>query len=307
VLPEDRYDRDLGDLFPQASTRSTRRSTVAEASREPRLSVWLQQPRARRGAKAPSGLSRERIVAAAVRLLDEEGLRAFSMRKLATELGVTPMSVYWYVENKDDLIELALDEVFQEIVVPPAPEGEPDPDRTEHQRTQRLKELAREFRRVLLRHPWATESAGTYFSLGPGALRVSYGAIDIVASAGLAPEQCAGALDLIVQFVYGFAGVEGNWKRRAREAGIDEEEYYTLVYDAFAGSHPEMMEQAERVAANQRTDFGGRRDREFELALDCAILGIDAMARAARLVRETGQSTGQSTGRTEKHRSDLGC
>jgi hypothetical protein len=68
-----------------------------------------------------------------------------------------------------------------------------------------------------------------------------------------------------------------------------------------------MMEQAERVAANQRTDFGGRRDREFELALDCAILGIDAMARAARLVRETGQSTGQSTGRTEKHRSDLGC
>ena len=55
---------------------------------------------------------RERITEATVRLLDAEGLAKFSMRRLAAELNVTAMSVYWYVDTKDDLLELALDAVF---------------------------------------------------------------------------------------------------------------------------------------------------------------------------------------------------
>ncbi|MFE9251779.1 TetR/AcrR family transcriptional regulator [Streptomyces sp. NPDC007088] len=74
-------------------------------------------PRARaRRSDQPSGLDRERITAATVRLLDEEGLSKFSMRRLAAELDVTAMSVYWYVDTKDDLLELALDAVMAELL-----------------------------------------------------------------------------------------------------------------------------------------------------------------------------------------------
>lgn len=56
-------------------------------------------------------------------MLDAEGLAKFSMRRLAAELNVTAMSVYWYVDTKDDLLELALDAVFGELELPDAESG----------------------------------------------------------------------------------------------------------------------------------------------------------------------------------------
>ncbi|EGG46128.1 TetR family transcriptional regulator [Streptomyces griseoaurantiacus M045] len=101
------------------------------AGRPPRTSVWLEDRAPRGGGRGgggqPSGLDRDRITAATVRLLDAEGLTKFSMRRLAAELNVTAMSVYWYVDTKDDLLELALDAAFGEIR-PPDPEAHPDPE-----------------------------------------------------------------------------------------------------------------------------------------------------------------------------------
>ena len=77
-------------------------------------SVWVRPPKHARRGSAPTGLSRDRIVDAAVTLLDAGDAQSFSMRKLAAELDVTPMSVYWYVDNKDELLELALDHVLGE-------------------------------------------------------------------------------------------------------------------------------------------------------------------------------------------------
>src|SRR5690554_3028342 len=50
-------------------------------------------------------LSRERVVEAAVELAEEQGLQAVSLRQVARRLGVTPMALYWHVENKDDLLD----------------------------------------------------------------------------------------------------------------------------------------------------------------------------------------------------------
>src|SRR5690606_26001370 len=78
------------------------------SGRAARPSVWLagREPRrSGRGGGQPSGLDRERITEVTVRLLDAEGLARFSMRRLAAELNVTAMSVYWYVDTKDDLLE----------------------------------------------------------------------------------------------------------------------------------------------------------------------------------------------------------
>ncbi len=82
-------------------------------------SVWLtERPPLTRKAGQPAGLDLDKIVAATVRLLDSEGLAKFSMRRLAAELGVTAMSVYWYVDTKDDLLELAMDAVAGEMTLP---------------------------------------------------------------------------------------------------------------------------------------------------------------------------------------------
>ncbi|XIE79353.1 TetR/AcrR family transcriptional regulator [Streptomyces sp. SBR177] len=88
---------------------------AADRAKNPaRSSVWLENRAARSGG-GPAGLDRERIVAASIRMLDEEGLAKLSMRRLATELNVTAMSLYWYVDTKDDILEYAIDTVYGEM------------------------------------------------------------------------------------------------------------------------------------------------------------------------------------------------
>lgn len=93
-----------------------------------RTSVWLDRrtPSRTRKPDHTAGLDRERITATSVRLLDAEGLAKFSMRYFAAELDVTAMSLYWYVDTKDDLLELAMDSVYREFTPP----GRTRPGRT---------------------------------------------------------------------------------------------------------------------------------------------------------------------------------
>lgn len=91
-----------------------------------------------------AGLSRERVLSTALQLVDDEGVDALSMRRLGRELGVEAMSLYSYVENKQDLVEGVVEQVFREM--PLATLGVGDwPDR--------LRQHASTFREVLLRHP----------------------------------------------------------------------------------------------------------------------------------------------------------
>src|SRR2546423_7760510 len=67
-------------------------------------------------------LSRERILASALELVDEQGIDALSMRKLGQSLGYEAMSLYNHVANKDDLLDGILDLVLAEME-PPDPAG----------------------------------------------------------------------------------------------------------------------------------------------------------------------------------------
>ena len=60
-------------------------------------------------------LTRARIVDAALRIIDRDGLDALSMRRLGDELGAGTTSVYWHVANKDQLLDLVLDHVLGEV------------------------------------------------------------------------------------------------------------------------------------------------------------------------------------------------
>ncbi|MFJ4775084.1 TetR/AcrR family transcriptional regulator [Streptomyces sp. NPDC088762] len=175
---------------------------------EVRTSVWLAaRPAApaRRRSEAPSGLDRERITAATVRLLDAEGLGRFSMRRLAAGLGVTAMSLYWYVDTKHDLLELALDSALGELALATgsAPDGWPG----------RLRALARGYRRMLADHPWVSPLAAAYPNIGPHARAFDTALQRLLDATGLADAARTGAHLALSQFLHGCGGAA----RRAPE------------------------------------------------------------------------------------------
>ncbi|KJY23500.1 MULTISPECIES: TetR/AcrR family transcriptional regulator [Streptomyces] len=171
---------------------------------ETRTSVWLvARPTTpgRRRTEAPSGLDRERITAATVRLLDAAGLARFSMRRLAAGLGVTAMSLYWYVDTKHDLLELALDRALGELALP-AGSGGP----AETGWTGGLKDLARAYRRVLADHPWVAPLSAAYPNIGPHARAFDAALQRLMDATGLVGATRTGAHLAVRQFLHGCGG-----------------------------------------------------------------------------------------------------
>ncbi|MFE6907349.1 TetR/AcrR family transcriptional regulator [Streptomyces erythrochromogenes] len=171
---------------------------------ETRTSVWLVSrpaPPGRRRTEAPSGLDRDRITAATVRLLDADGLARFSMRRLAAGLGVTAMSLYWYVDTKHDLLELALDRALGGPALPvgqSASGGDGWPGG--------LKELARGYRRVLADHPWVAPLSAAYPNIGPRARAFDAALQRLMDATGLVGADRTGAHLAVRQFLHGCGG-----------------------------------------------------------------------------------------------------
>src|SRR3954469_21033636 len=67
---------------------------------------------------ARASLTRDRVVDRALAVADAEGIEAVTIRRLATELGVTPMALYWHFKTKDDLLAGAADRLLDDVVVP---------------------------------------------------------------------------------------------------------------------------------------------------------------------------------------------
>ncbi|GHK03717.1 TetR family transcriptional regulator [Streptomyces sp. Y2F8-2] len=239
-----------------------------------RTSVWLEG-KARRGGRGggqPSGLDRERITEAAVRLLDAEGLARFSMRRLAAELDVTAMSVYWYVDTKDDLLELALDAAFGEVRLPSGDTGEDWRDQ--------LRDLAAEYRALLVRHPWLSPLAGTFLNIGPNAVAFSLAVQRVIRLTGLPAHGRMGAISAVFQFVYGFGTIEGHFIARCAAAGLSQDEYFRHAMSAVTES-TDLGEVVHRSADLMQARGGDTveemRERDFAFALETLIAGIEAM------------------------------
>ncbi|MET8165163.1 TetR/AcrR family transcriptional regulator [Streptomyces sp. NPDC005329] len=241
-------------------------------------SVWLEGKARRRGRGGgqPSGLDRDRITEATVRLLDAEGLAKFSMRRLAAELNVTAMSVYWYVDTKDDLLELALDTAFGELTALPDPTDE-DADWREQLRT-----LATEYRGLLVRHPWLSPLAGNYLNIGPNSIVFSRTVQQVVCRTGLPARGITGAISAVFQFVYGYGTIEGHFFARVADTGLTPDEYFRQAMTATAGAPQtaEIIEQSKTLMAARGGDtVEEMMSRDFTFALDLLIAGIEAMVK----------------------------
>ncbi|PNG20505.1 TetR/AcrR family transcriptional regulator [Streptomyces cahuitamycinicus] len=248
---------------------------MARAARQdqPRSSVWLEsKAHRRRGGGQPSGLDRARIIEVTVRLLDAEGLAKFSMRRLAGELNLTAMSVYWYVDTKDDLLELALDEVMGGMRLP-------DPGAGEDWRDQ-VRALAREYRTLLVRHPWVSALVGAFLNIGPNNLAFSRVVQRVVRRTGLPAKRMTSTISAVFQFVYGYGTLEGHLASRAAAGGMSVDEYFQQALSTVT-SAPQaadvVKESQEIMAARGGDTVAEMLERDFEFALELLIAGIDAM------------------------------
>lgn len=145
-------------------------------------------------------LSRELIAETALRLTDEVGLAGLSMRKLGAELGVEAMSLYHYIDNKDDLLDAVLDRLYTEIDLPI--------DIPDEQWEPAVRQGLAAFRGVLLRHPAALELFSSRPSISTTSLDVllwSYQRFEVM---GLSAEQSTMAFRFIISFVMGHAADE---------------------------------------------------------------------------------------------------
>ncbi|MFF0163017.1 TetR/AcrR family transcriptional regulator [Streptomyces sp. NPDC005263] len=252
---------------------------VKAAQKAARTSVWLEGKTRRggRGGGQPSGLDRERITEVTVRLLDSEGLDRFSMRRLAAELNVTAMSVYWYVDTKDDLLELALDAVFGGLDLP-------DPDADEDWRDQ-LRTLARAYRALLVRHPWLSPLVGRYLNIGPNNMAFVRVMQRVIRKAALPVHGITGAISAVFQFVYGYGTIEGHFFARVADAGMSPDEYFrhSLSTVTLAPDAAEVIQESTEIMEARGGDtVEEMMERDFEFALELLLAGIEAMVERGR-------------------------
>lgn len=197
-------------------------------------------------------LSRDRIAAAALELIDTEGMAGLSMRKLGAQLGVEAMSLYHYVRNKDDLLDAVLDRLYSEIDLP-AVEDE-DWERT-------IRAGLRSFREVLQRHPAALELFATRPARSPESFSVLFWAYGRFRSYGLELADANAALHFVVSFVMGHV-----WSQHGTLAQLQATDGTDVMGFELSTEEARFVEHCRDVAA----------DSLFETGLDTVVAGLRA-------------------------------
>jgi AcrR family transcriptional regulator len=139
-------------------------------------------------------LSRERVLRAAIGLADASGIEALTMRRLAKELGVEAMTLYYYVANKDEILTGITDLVVGEFELPP---GDVD-------WKQGLRLTAISAHRVLLRHGWAANLMLSGSDARPARLHHMEAILDSLRSAGFSAEMTHHAYHALESHIMGF-------------------------------------------------------------------------------------------------------
>ncbi|MEU5397780.1 TetR/AcrR family transcriptional regulator [Streptomyces sp. NPDC005963] len=141
-----------------------------------------------------AGLSRERVVTAAIALADEKGEAGVTMRALAAQLGVEAMSLYNHVRSRDDILDGMVDAVFGRIDLPAT---------TTDWKTA-VRDRARSARTVLRAHSWAVGLMDSRSRPGPATLRHHDAVLGVLRAGGFSITMAARAVTVIDSYVYGF-------------------------------------------------------------------------------------------------------
>ncbi|ANL28015.1 TetR family transcriptional regulator protein [Rhizobium phaseoli] len=167
-----------------------------------------KRPRRRAGslssmqqAGSEPALSIERIVATAIELLDAEGVGGLKMRRLADRLGAGAMSLYWHVDNKEEVFDLALDSVLEY-------RGPPQIEAADWR--AEIVHMLEDWRASMLRHPWSA-SLLPRRALGPNILSRLELLGRTLSEAGVAEADLNGAIWSLWNYVIGATITRANF------------------------------------------------------------------------------------------------
>jgi AcrR family transcriptional regulator len=220
-------------------------------------------------------LTREQIVKTAIGLLDTEGLEGLNMRALGQRLGSAATAVYWHVGSKDNLVALAADQVWHEIVLP---------DLAATGWRPAASTMANGLHAMFIRHPWLVQAFGSQVLYGPGKARHDDHSLAIYEAAGFTGAQASQAVATVFTFVLGnalgVAAAASLTRKLSRDGGNAEELIRDHVARAtqIAAQYPRLRARLDTAAS----DYGAAPEGSFDFGLQAILDGLEAQLTARR-------------------------
>lgn len=218
----------------------------------PKRSSAKPQPRAR--------LSRERVLQKALEIADQKGFHALTMRRLAQELGVEAMSLYYHFANKDQLLDAMIDLVFAEIELPSRGTWK-----------SRLRARAASARAVLVRHRWALGLMESRTSPGPATLHHHNAVLECLRTSGFTVAAAAHAYSLLDSYIYGFVLQELNLPFNRFEESSPAAD--SIMAEVAEGNYPYLVEIASEHVLKAGYDYS----KEFDIGLEIVLDGLERL------------------------------
>jgi AcrR family transcriptional regulator len=214
-------------------------------------------------------LSRERVLEAAIRVADEGGLEAVTMRRLADELGAEAMSLYYHVARKEDVLDGVVDVIITEIndVV-----GRIDVPAVGANWKDAVRQRILAARQVLLRHPWAPQLLETRTTVSMPVVRYHDELVRLLREGGFSYDVAHHALHALGSRALGFTQELFN---PGDSAGADA----SIAPEALASQFPHLAGLLSEVAHDDPDSTLGWCDdqTEFEFGLDLILDGLDRL------------------------------
>ena len=204
-------------------------------------------------------LTRERVLAAAMKLADGGGIEALSMRKLGQALGVEAMAVYYHFANKERVLDGIVDLVFGEIDVP----------RIGADWKTAMRQRAMSVRDALLRHRWAIGLMESRTNPGPANLRHHDAVIGCLRAAGFDMAATATAYSLLDSYIYGYAMTKMNLPFEDTSDIVELSE--TMLAPFAPGEYQNLADFITEHAMKPGYDYA----HEFEYGLDVILDGLE--------------------------------
>ena len=212
-------------------------------------------------AQARPPLTRERVLAAALAIVDRDGLDGLSMRKVARALGAGAMSLYHHVADKETLLDELVDLVFAEISLPP--------DDADWRAAMRQRMRSAED--VLRRHPWAIALMESRARPGPANLRQREAMLALLRRAGFSVVAATHAQWVLDSYLYGYALQLATLPFEGAE-GLAEMADEVFLPQLDADAHPYLTE-----AAHALTAAGYDPALEFDVGLEVVLDAVAAL------------------------------
>ncbi|QBJ89080.1 TetR family transcriptional regulator [Streptomyces seoulensis] len=214
-------------------------------------------------------LTADRIIRAAIELLDDDGLNGLNMRSLANRLGSAATAVYWHVKTKDDLVRLASDAIWHEVEPPHLGTTDWRTAATAH---------ATSMHAMLTRHPWLVQAFGCHLLHGPAQARYNDLSLAIYEKAGFTADDADRAAAAVFTFVLGTAlgaAAQVSVNRRLSKGGADAEKLMVESTTRAAESAMPSPRLRERLDTRAATEYAAAPDGTFEFGLQSILNGFE--------------------------------